>query len=150
MCGKLGSFFLLALAAFGGALWAAPVGARAKVVITIDLTKSQFSIVKASRLGTQVLNGPIIPVHPGSVHLGQFRMTKTYQKYWTRNGSVTLQNVIRFGHNGIIRSSSMFNEWRASKRPATGSIVVDADLGLILYHTVKTFGPGQTIIHIIR
>jgi hypothetical protein len=125
---------------------AAPVAP--KVIVTINLTTSTFHVRKASRFGTQELDGKIIPVAPGSVHTGTFRPTVTYQRYWTDKGSVILTNVVKFGRNGSIRSSRMFNEWLASRRPATGAIVLNADVGGLLYHTIKTYGVSRTVIHI--
>lgn len=140
------AFFFVLIALSSSSLWAK----GAKVTIDVSLSKNTLVVTKASRLGTATLNGAIIPVVQGSIHTGTFQPTQTFERYWTYNGSTTLQHVIRFGRNGNIRTSRMFKSWQASGTPAAGSIVLDPDLGMLLFDTVRKYGVANTLIRISK
>lgn len=144
------AWFLLALVMFAAGF----ANAReAKVNVLIDLSSKSVLIEKINKRGKRfVINGEIIPVAPGTIQPGVYRPKKMVGRFRTLNGNTYVENLIYFADNRALRTTRMFSTWRQSGRPSNASVVMEAEVGSILYDTIrdKEYGLRNTRIEIRR
>lgn len=141
------AIFILALAAAMPAFAAKPV--KASLIITVSLSKSSMTIQKNTRKSRSVLTAWIIPVAPGSLRPGNYKLQRMTDRYKSQGGNVVLENVVRTDGDFNIRTTRMFKEWQQSGRPATKAIVLDAETGSLLFTTIRNYGIDKTLLRVI-
>jgi hypothetical protein len=139
--------FILAFAFCGSAYGAAPV--KSSLIVTVSLSKHSVTIQKNSRKSRSVLTAWIIPIAPGSIRPGKYKLVRMTDRYKSQGGNVILENVVRTEGNFNIRTTRMFKEWRESGRPAVHTIVLDAETGSLLFTTIRNYGITNTLLRVI-
>lgn len=136
----------LASAALPRATPRRPVIKPPSVVVAISLSKSEMTIKKASRTGTQTLTAPIVPIRPGTIRAGRHRILRMAESYQSRHGNAVLENVIRLTGEFNIRTSRLFHQWVGSNRPANRAIVLEPETGSLLFSTIQQHGMDRTLV----
>jgi hypothetical protein len=121
---------------------------QGRIEITIDLARHTLQIDKATSRGQFHLTGWTLPVVNGSLHPGVYHPTQLWHRYRTVNGNAYLENVIFFDGARAIRTTRLFNRLKQEGRPVSGQVVLEADLGMIIYQTVQAYGRNQTVIRV--
>lgn len=91
----------------------------------------------------------MIPVAPGSIKPGIYKLQRMTDRYKSQDGNVILENVVRTDGNFNIRTTRMFKEWLESGRPAVHALVLDAETGSLLFTTIRNYGIDKTVLRVI-
>ena len=142
---RLRYIFILMAILFSTITSAAPAP---KVLITVSLSKSLMVIHRKAKNGLVELKAPIVPIAPGTVRPGVFKVLRMTERYKSRNGNVFLENVIRVEGEFNIRTTTMFEHW-VNTAPASRAIVLRAEDGSLLFTTVRKYGLNRTQIRIV-
>lgn len=144
------AFLILALALPALAFGARPqVHAPTSLIITVSLSKHSVTIQKNTRKSRQVLTAWIIPIAPGSIRPGNYKLQRMTDRYKSQGGNVVLENVVHTDGNFNLRMTRMFKDWQDSGRPAVHTIVLDAETGSLLFTTIRSYGIDKTLVRVI-
>jgi hypothetical protein len=136
--------FALAMPGMAGA-----TQVTAPLIITVSLSKHSVTIQKNTRKSRSVLTAWIIPIAPGTIRPGHYKLLRMKERYRSQGGNVELENVIRTDGNFNLRTTRMFKDWMESGRPAQHTIVMDAETGSLLYTTINHYGLQKTLLRVI-
>ena len=141
---KRALFLMIAL--FGLAAAAAAGPWRNRVVVSVDLTKRVVTIFNYKGQSNHPLTmvGPTLATVPGSVRPGTFRARLPSVTRRGERGASHLDHALLFDGMRSIRSSKHFAEMSA--HPIAGSVILNGELGGILYKTIVDAGGTATVI----
>lgn len=145
---RLAFLFLSLLIALGSSAqtFARPMG---KVTILITLSTNTVQVIKVNAKGKKFeLNGEILPAMGQSLHTGRFRPSKIFERFRTINGNATLENVVFFDGHRTLRTSRLFARMKQEGRRVSGQIVLEPELGSIVFDTIHQYGLANTEIRI--
>ncbi len=123
---------------------------KAKLIVTVSLSKNSVTIQKNTKKSKSYLTAWIIPIAKGSIKPGIYKLERMTDRYKSQGGNVILENVVRTDGHFNLRTTRMFKEWRESGRPAVHTIVMDAETGSLLFTTINRLGLENTILRVIQ
>ncbi len=122
--------------------------ATSKVIISVTLSTGAVQVTKFNAKGKFELQGQILPVMGQSLHTGNFKPLKMRERFRSQNGNVMLENVILFDGNRTLRTSRLFERMKLEGRRVSGAIVLEPELGSLVFSTIRQYGLKNTQIRI--